>query len=69
MKYFIQNAIYKSTDNTNDKYDHLIPAREGEYIIVDAWRCDKSGNVEPGAECPYPHHADSFGDIIGKVTQ
>lgn len=58
----IKGYIYKNSDG-----EFFTPAMTGVFGIVDAWRCDKNGNVIDINENPYPIPVFTF-DLI-KVSK
>ena len=65
-----QYQIYKLFETYGDTgCDHAMISfptgpEGGDYEIVDAWPCDKDGNVADGYVVGVPMYMDCFGELI-----
>ncbi|HNC59536.1 MAG TPA: hypothetical protein PLP33_29180 [Leptospiraceae bacterium] len=67
---FLQNTIYRNLSPETystypEKYNCLLPADSGNYLICDCWIVDEFGNVDPDYNVsPVPTHYKNLGEVV-----
>jgi hypothetical protein len=63
-------GVYES-NNDSYSYTHMLlpTSNPCEWYAVDAFPCDRSGEILEGYECPIPFTASDFGDCIFILAQ
>lgn len=52
-------------------YPYLIIKNDNpnsEYWAIDAYECNKAGEINPAKQCPEPHVATDFGDYVHGIA-